>query len=118
MVAMNADKPVHADNVPTPTGPFRGQVPPEEIARHAEKLLQERDRPNGSDEARQETESQLNGEAESRPVSGTASRPYVKEPAQPIRSKTKSRDSADAAVQTRSATEGKSKQSAGKLRNQ
>ena len=116
---MNPDKPVDASNVPTPTERSRSQLPHEEIARRAEKLWHERNRPSGSDEAIWlEAESQLQAEAESRPVAGTESRPYVNEPATPVRSQTKSRDPADAAAQTRSANDGKSKRSPGKIRNQ
>jgi hypothetical protein len=116
---MNSDKPVHAPNVPTPTERPRRQVLHEEIARRAKQIWQERNRPTGSDEAIWlEAESQLQGEAESRPVAGTESRPYVDEPAKPMRSQTKSRDPAEAAAQPRSATESKSKQSPGKIRNQ
>ncbi|HUR56734.1 MAG TPA: DUF2934 domain-containing protein [Opitutaceae bacterium] len=116
---MNADKPVHANNVPSPTDRLRPQASHEEIARRARKIWQDRGQPHGQDDAIWlEAESTLKGEAESRPVSGTPSRPNVDEPAQPVRSKSKSRDPADSAAQTRSATEGKSKGSAGKLRNQ
>jgi hypothetical protein len=116
---MNPDKPVHASNVPTPTERPRRQFPREDIERRAEKLWRERGQPGGSDEAIWlEAESQLQAEAESRPVSGTASRPYAEEPAKPVRSQTKSRDPSDAAAQTRSATDAKSKQSAGKVRHQ
>ena len=48
---MNADKPVHARNVPTPTDRLRSPVPPEEIARDAEKLWRERGSPAGKDDA-------------------------------------------------------------------
>lgn len=116
---MNPDKPVHADNVPTPTEQPRRQVPHDQIARRAEKIWEERNRPSGSDAAIWlEAESQLQAQAESRPVAGTESRPNVEEAAQPMRSQTKSRDPADAAAQTRSATDSKSKRNAGKLRNQ
>jgi hypothetical protein len=116
---MNPDKPVHASNVPTPTERPRRQFPREEIVRRAEQLWRDRGQPSGSDEAIWlEAESQLEAEAESRPVAGTESRPYVNEPAKPVRSQTKSRDPADAAAQTRSATDAKSKQNAGKIRNQ
>lgn len=116
---MPDDKPVHAHNVPTPTGPQGSPVPHEEIARRAEKLWRDRSCPAGSDEAIWlEAESQLKGEAESRPVSGTESRPYVDEPGQPLRSRTKTQDPADAGAQTRSATENKTRFNARKLRNQ
>jgi hypothetical protein len=115
---MNPDKPV---NVPhqNPTEQPRRQIPHEQIAARAEKIWRDRNCPAGSDEAIWfEAENQLQGEAESRPVSGTPSRPYVDEPAQPTRPQTKSRDPADAAAQTRSAPAPKPRQSAGKLRNQ
>jgi hypothetical protein len=118
---MNPDKPVHARNVPTRTDGTnaRGQLSHEQIAHRAEKLWHERSQPAGQDEAIWlEAEAQLKAEAESKPVAGTPSRPYTDEPAQPVRSKSKSRDQSDAAAQTRSATDGKSKQSSGKLRNQ
>src|SRR5687768_11579396 len=116
---MNSDKPVHASNTPTPTERPRRQISHEEIARRAKQIWQKRNQPSGNDEAIWlEAESQLQAEAESRPVAGTESRPYVDEPARPVRSQSKSRDPADSAAQTRSATEGKAKQSAGKLRNQ
>ena len=116
---MNPDKPVHARNVPTPTERPRRSIPHEEIARRAEKLWHDRNRPAGQDEAIWlEAESQLQSEAESKPVAGTESRPYVDEPAKPVRSQTKSRDPADAAAQTRSPTDAKSKSTAGKLRHQ
>ena len=116
---MNPHQPVHARNVPTPTERPRRQLAHDDIARRAEKLWRDRGSPSGSDEAIWlEAESQLQGEAESKPVAGTPSRPYTDEPAQPVRSKSKSRDQAAAAAQPRSATDGKLKQSAGKLRNQ
>ena len=116
---MNPDKPVHAANVPTPTDRPRHQFPHEEIARHAEKLWRDRGQPSGSDDAIWlEAESQLQAQAESRPVAGTESRPYVDEPAKQVRTRTKSGDPTDAAAQTRSATDAKSRQSAGKIRNQ
>jgi hypothetical protein len=116
---MNPDKPVHASNVPSSPDRPRRQIPHDEIARLAEKIWHERNRPNGSDEAIWlEAESKLQAQAESRPVAGTESRPYVDEPAQPVRSQTKSRDPAEAGAQTRSATESKSKKTGGKLRNQ
>ena len=78
-----------------------------------------RNRPSGIDEAIWfEAENQLQAEAESRPVGGTASRPYVNEPAKPGRPQTRSRDASDAAAQTRSATNPNPKRTAGKLRNQ
>src|SRR5437763_133295 len=107
---MNPDKPVQAGNVPTPTSgdQTRGQITHEQIARRAEKLWTERDRPSGQDEAIWfEAEAQLKAEAESRPVAGTPSRPYVDEPAQQLRSRTKARDPAEAAAQTRSVTDSK-----------
>lgn len=117
--AMHPNKPVHAENIPTPTERLRRQVPHEEIAQRAEKLWRERSCPAGSDEAIWlEAESQLKAEAESQPVSGTASRPYVDEPAAQLRPRTKTQDPADSAAQTRSATDKKSRQTAGKLRNQ
>ena len=116
---MNQDKPVHATNVPSSPNQARRQVPQEEIARRAEKLWHDRNRPAGSDEAIWlEAESQLQAEAESRPVAGTESRPYVDEPAKPVKTQTKISDPAESGAQTRSATESKSRQSSGKLRNQ
>jgi hypothetical protein len=103
---MNPDKPVHAANVPTPQP--RRQIPREEIARRAEQLWHERNRPTDSDEAIWlEAESQLQAEAEAKPVAGTTSRPYTDEPATRVRPNTKSRDPAESAAQTRSATETK-----------
>src|SRR5688572_26501755 len=103
---MNPNKPVRADNVPTPTNRPRRQIAHEEIVRRAEKLWHERNQPSGQDQAIWlEAESQLQAEAESKPVSGTESRPYANEPATPVRSQTKSRDPADSAAQTRSATD-------------
>ena len=118
---MNPDKPVHAKNIPTSTSSdvSRGQVSHEQIARRAEKLWADRNRPAGQDEAIWfEAEAQLKAEAESRPVSGTPSRPYVDEPAQQLRSRTKVQDPSESAAQTRSATDSKAKKSAGKVRNQ
>lgn len=116
---MNPAKPVHADNVPTSPDHPRRQIPHEQIARRAEQLWHERNQPSGMDEAIWfEAENLLQAEAESRPVAGTESRPYVDEPAQPVRKQTKSRDPADMAAQTRSPTDPKSKQTAGRLRNQ
>lgn len=116
---MNSDKPVYARNVPTPTERPRRQIARAEISARAERLWHERGCPTGQDDVIWlEAESLLQAEAESQPVAGTPSRPYVDEPAQPVRPQTKSRDPADAAAQTRSATDSRSKQSAGKLRNQ
>lgn len=116
---MHSDKPVHAQNVPTPTERLRQQVPHEEIARRAEQLWRERNCPAGSDQAIWlEAESQLKAQAESRPVAGTESRPYVDEPGTQLRSRTKTQDPADSAVQPRSATDKKSRQTGGRLRNQ
>src|SRR5689334_19720751 len=79
--AMNENKPVEASNVPTPTSPGRTKFLHEEIARRAEQIWEQRNRPSGSDEAIWlEAESQLQAEAESKPVAGTESRPYVNEP--------------------------------------
>ena len=119
MRAMNPEKPVHASNVPTPTEPSRRQFLHEEISQRAEKLWRERGQPSGQDEAIWlEAESQLQAEAEAKPVAGTPSRPYIDEPAKAVRPQTKSRDPADQAAQTRSPTEAKSKQTGGQLRNQ
>jgi hypothetical protein len=118
---MNPDKTVRARNVPTNTQPdnSRGQVSHEQIAQRARQLWQQRNSPSGQDEAIWlEAETQLKAEIESRPVSGTESRPYMDEPAQPLRSRTKVQDPSESAAQTRSATDAKSKQSAEKLRNQ
>lgn len=117
---MNPDKPVEADNVPTPTERLRRQFSHEEIAQRAEQLWTERGQPSGQDDAIWlEAESLLKGEADQRPVAGTESRPYVNEPAkQPAKPSTKSRDPAETGVQTRSATDAKSKQTAGRIRNQ
>ena len=115
------NKPVHAANVPTPTPTdfSRGQIPHDQIAQRAEKLWRERNQPSGRDEAIWlEAEAQLKAEAESRPVAGTDSRPYVDEPGQPLRASTKSRDPADAAVQTRSPTENQAKPKGPRIRNQ
>jgi hypothetical protein len=102
-----------------PSTKVRQQIPHDVIARRAEKLWRDRNCPAGSDDAIWlEAESQLQAESESKPVAGTPSRPYTDEPAQNVRSQTKSRDPAEQGAQTRSGTEGKSKQSAGKLRNQ
>jgi hypothetical protein len=118
---MNPDKPVEAHNVPTDTtaDSTRGQVSRDQIARRAEKLWRDRNSPAGQDDAIWlEAEAQLKAELESKPVAGTDARPYVDEPATQLRTRTKTQDPADSAVQTRSATDGKSRQRAGKLRNQ
>ncbi len=118
---MNPDKPVHADNVPTPTPPTltRGQATKEQIDRQAEKVRREQKSPQRSDASvRLEAESQLKAEAESRPVSGTESRPYKDEAGQPISTRTKVQDPSESAVQTRSDTKDKAQDSEGKLRNQ
>jgi hypothetical protein len=94
---MNSDRPVHAANVPTPTERPRRQIAHEEIARRAEELWRQKGWPAGQDEAIWlEAESQLQAEAESKPVSGTASRPQTDQPLPARRSKTKSRDPSDA----------------------
>jgi hypothetical protein len=114
---MKPDKPVEADNqpTPTPTNQARGAVSHEQIAQRAEKLWRERSCPAGNDQAIWlEAESQLKAELESRPVSGTESRPYADESAQPTRARTKVQDPAESAVQTRSATERKAKHQSGK----
>ena len=93
---MNPDRPVHAANVPTPTERPRRQIAHEEIARRAETLWRQKGWPAGQDEAIWlEAESQLQAEAESKPVSGTASRPQTDQPLPARRAKTKSRDAAD-----------------------
>ena len=118
---MNPDKPVHARNVPTKTDAdySRGQVSHDQIAQRAQKLWRDRSQPSGQDEAIWlEAEAQLKAESESKPVAGTESRPYADEPAIPLKSRTKTQDPADSAAQTRSATDSKSKKTAGKLRNQ
>ncbi|HVS52997.1 MAG TPA: DUF2934 domain-containing protein [Opitutaceae bacterium] len=103
---MKPDKPVQASNVPT-AQPQR-QIPREEITRRAEQLWRDRNCPAGDDEAIWlEAESQLQAEAESQPVAGTPSRPYTDEPGMRVRPNTKSRDPAESAAQTRSATESK-----------
>ena len=116
---MEPNKPVQAANHPTRTERPRRDIPHEQIAARAEKIWRERNCPAGSDEAIWlEAESQLQGQAEAKPVAGTPSRPYVDEPAKPMRSQTKSRDPADAGAQTRSATKPPAKAAPGKLRNQ
>ncbi len=114
---MNEEKPVRADNVPTRDPQSR--IPHEQIAARAEQIWRKRNRPSGSDEAIWlEAESQLEAEAEARPVSGTPSRPYTDEPAKPVRSRTKVQDPADSAVQTRSATTPIPKEPRNPLRSQ
>ncbi len=116
----NPNKPVHAHNVPTPTNGelSRGQVSPEQIKQATGKSgIRDARRPS-HDPAALEAEAKLKAAAESKPVSGTPSRPYVDEPGTPLRTRTKTQDPADAAVQTRSATDAKAKDSAGQLRNQ
>jgi hypothetical protein len=90
---MDSDKPTHADNRPTPD-------PQRKFPREAVPAG------DASDPTRRlEAESKLQAEAESRPVSGTTSRPYRDEKAVPVRPRTRTRDPADAAAQPRSATE-------------
>lgn len=116
---MHPDKPVHAANVPTPANRQSDQVAREEIARRAEKLWRDRGQPAGQDDAIWlEAENQLKAEAESRPVSGTESRPYVDEPGTQVRARTKTQDPSESAVQTRSPTEGKKRPNTPRLRNQ
>lgn len=108
-----------AAHPPTSTESARRQVAHDEIARRAAQLWRDRGQPAGQDEALWlEAESELQARAESRPVSGTESRPYIDEPATPVRSQTKSRDPADAAAQTRSPTDANSRRTAGRLRHQ
>ena len=114
---MKANAPVQAHNTPT-TEPQR-QVPREQVAARAEKLWRERHCPAGQDDAIWlEAESQLQAEAQAAPVSGTPSRPYVDEPGIPVRPRTKVQDPTPADVQTRSATDRKSRQTGGKIRSQ
>ena len=118
---MNPDKPVHADNVPTPTPPTltRGQATPEQIDRQADKVRREQKSPNQSEPSiRLEAESELKAEAESRPVSGTEPQPNQDEAGQPSKTRTTMQDPSESAVQTRSDTTEKTQDSAGKLRNQ
>ena len=118
---MNPDKPVHANNVPTSTPPTltRGQATKEQIDQQAEKIRREQKSPKQADASiRLEAESELKAEAESKPVSGTESRPYQEEAGKPISPRTKVQDPSESAVQTRSDTKEKAKDSAGKLRNQ
>ena len=114
---MNPDKPVHAANVPTPAP--RQQIPREQISARAEKLWRDRHQPSGQDEAIWlEAESQLQAEAEARPVSGTPSRPYVDEPGIQLSSRTKVQDPSESAVQPRSATDDKARKKKNEIRNQ
>ena len=102
---MNPDKPVGANNVPTPTNAdySRGQVSHDQIAQRAQKLWRDRNQPSGDDERIWfEAEAQLKAEAESKPVSGTDARPLTNEPATQLKSRTKVQDPADSAVQTQS----------------
>lgn len=119
---MNSHAPTPVQNHPTPTERPRRQVSHDDIARRAEQLWHERNRPADQDEKIWlEAESELQAKAESRPVSGTPSRPYQDEPATPVRSGTKSSDPSEAGAQTRSATENKAQArqtSPGKIRNQ
>ena len=117
---MEPDKPVSAHNVPTQTGSdySRGQIARADVAQRAEKLWRERNQPSGQDDAIWlEAEAQLKGEAESKPVSGTDSRPYVDEKGKQLASRTKVQDPSESAVQLRSATENKAKSKAPKLRD-
>lgn len=115
--AMNPDKPVHANNVPTQHP--RRHIPHEQIAARAEKLWRDRNCPSGCDEEIWlEAESQLQGEAEAAPVAGTPARPYVDEPGKQLSSRTKVQDPSESAVQPRSATEGKVKKGNKQLRTQ
>ena len=118
---MDADKPVEAHNVPTPTPPDlgRGAITSEqknERMAHLRRTGKSGD--NREAALRLEAESQLKAELESKPVAGTPSRPYVDEPGQQHSSRTKVQDPSESAVQTRSATDPKSRDSAGKIRNQ
>jgi hypothetical protein len=99
---MNPDRPVHAANVPTPTERPRRQIAHEEIARRAEELWRQKGWPAGQDEAIWlEAESLLQAEAESKPVSGTASRPQTDQPLPARRTKAKGRDPSDAPASAR-----------------
>lgn len=95
---MNPDKPVHAHNVPTPTGSdfSRGQVSHEQIAARAEELWRQRGSPSGQNDAIWlEAEAELKAKSESKPVSGTAARPSNPAP-QPEETRSKSRDAGEA----------------------
>ncbi|MEY4939556.1 MAG: hypothetical protein RIQ93_1291 [Verrucomicrobiota bacterium] len=90
----------------TPTEAPRRQIAREEISRRAEQLWRERNCPNGcDDQIWLEAESELQGRAEARPVSGTESRPNIDEPGSPLRRNTRSSDPSESAAQLRSATE-------------
>lgn len=118
---MKGNKPVEAANVPTPVGGTisRGQVSHDEIARRAANLWRERGYPAGQDNAIWlDAEAELKAAADSKPVSGTAARPYVDEPAQPVRARSRSKDPAEGAAQTRSATDSRVTSPPGTLRNQ
>jgi hypothetical protein len=116
---MNPDKPVHAANVPTSTNRPRRQISHEQISEHARKLWRERGYPSGQYEAIWlEAESQLQSEAEAKPVAGTPAQPKMTEPAQPAPKQTKSRDASDTPATKPSATQTKVKPAPGKLRNQ
>jgi hypothetical protein len=119
---MNPDKPVHANNVPTPTptDSTRGQVTRDQIARRAEQVWRDRRQPTGQDDAIWlEAEAQLKAEAESKPVTGTESRPLQNETTVPLKSRTKVQDPADAAVQLQSGQKNQKTPPPGpRLRNQ
>ncbi|HVU32962.1 MAG TPA: DUF2934 domain-containing protein [Opitutaceae bacterium] len=114
---MNSPDP--APNAAQPHSDPRPAVPHDQIAARAQRLWRERNCPINQDDAIWlEAESQLQAEAESRPVSGTPSRPYVNEPAHSNKTRTKTQDPAEAAVQTRSATESRSRGTAGQIHSQ
>jgi hypothetical protein len=121
MRRMSSDKPVHANNVPTPTTSdySRGQVAPEQVDRRAGERRRQGEQSGGSEAAnRFQAEAELKAKAESQPVAGTESRPYVDEPGKQLRSRTKTQDPSDAAVQPRSDTEKTRGQAGPGLRNQ
>lgn len=114
---MNPDKPVQANNVPTPTNRPRRQISHEQIVERAEKLWRDRGSPSGQDEAIWlEAESQLQSEAEAKPVAGTPARATTTEAAPPVARPTKSRDASD--TPATAPTQTKTKPAPGKLRNQ
>jgi len=114
---MNPDKPVRADNVPTPNP--QQSFSRDAVKRRAEQLWHARGQPTGQDDAIWlEAESQIAAEAEQRPVSGTPSRPYADEPGVQVRPRTKVQDPAESAVQTRSATDPMGKKKTKQLRSQ